>query len=310
MIKYLVILLDDTSVSYCHYDNPSRQSSLIPIDALREGIFYAMTENLLVQFVYPEYRLPEEYEEAVETVNHVKIVPAASPYTGDVVVIGWDMVAKFAGHVPSLVVRADMAELTGGYEELCNLFDKADKVNVVITDVTSISDDGFKVYYGTLGKLSDILKERYAEGRAVQLNIVTDRMMLSAMNNCNAGSENITLAPDGRFYVCPAFYYEGLFSIGSLKDGLDIRNPQLYRLDHAPLCRNCDAYQCRRCIWLNQKTTLEVNTPSHEQCVAAHHERNASGNFLKVLKSQGYFLQCDDIKEVSYLDPFDVRNEF
>ena len=38
MIKYLVILLDDTSVSYCHYDNPSRQSSLIPIDALREGI--------------------------------------------------------------------------------------------------------------------------------------------------------------------------------------------------------------------------------------------------------------------------------
>ena len=310
MIKYLVILLDDTSTSYCHCENSSQLSSLIPIDVLRNGIFYAMTENLLVQFVYPEYRLPEEYDELIEMVNHVKILPVASPYTGDVVVVEWNMIDKVADHVPSLVVRADLNELIRSYEVLSYLFDKADKINVVIKDIINHSDDELARYCETLGKLSDILKIQYAKGSSVQFNLITDRMMLSTMNNCNAGYENITLAPNGKFYVCPAFYYEDLFSIGSLTDGLDIKNQQLYRLDHAPLCRNCDAYQCKRCIWLNQKTTLEVNTPSHEQCVAAHHERNASRNFLKTLKDQGCILHCDDIKEISYLDPFDVRNKF
>lgn len=309
MIKYLVVLLDDSSISYCHYEKCS-QSSLMPLDTLREGIFYAMTENLLVQFVYPEYRLPEEYEELIETVNHVKIVSAAGHYPGDVVVIDWDMIDEVAGYVPSLVVRVDMNELILGYGELCRLFDKTDKINVVIKDIVGLSDDKLGAYYETLGEISNLIRMQYAKGRTMQLNLITDRMVLREMNNCNAGWENITLAPDGKFYACPAFYHDRLFPIGSLKDGLNIKNPQLYRLDHAPLCRNCDAYQCRRCIWLNLKTTLEVNTPSREQCVMAHHERNASRNFLKTLKDQGYILQCDDIKEISYLDPFDVRNEF
>ncbi len=145
-------------------------------------------------------------------------------------------------------------------------------------------------------------------------------MMLSKMNNCNAGFENITLAPDGKFYVCPAFYLasdeedyglgKSKFSIGNLNEGLDIKNPQLYKLSHAPICRNCDAYQCKRCIWLNRKTTFEVNTPSHEQCVVSHLERNASRELLHNIRKHGEFLSNIDIKEIKYLDPFDVRKEW
>ena len=115
------------------------------------------------------------------------------------------------------------------------------------------------------------------------------------MNNCNAGWESITLAPDGKFYICPAFYQDNLGDVGDLKNGINIPNPQLYRLDHAPICSHCDAYQCRRCIWLNLKTTLEVNTPSHEQCVVSHLERNAS----RIINSE-------NIPEINYLDPFDI----
>ena len=147
------------------------------------------------------------------------------------------------------------------------------------------------------------------------------RMMLDGMNNCNAGSESITLAPDGKFYVCPAFYLadededyglgKSKCAVGSLVDGLDIKNPQLYKLSHAPLCRNCDAYQCKRCVWLNRKTTYEVNVPSHEQCVVAHLERNASRALLMDIRKHGTFLsEKEDKKEISYLDPFDVRKDW
>jgi CXXX repeat peptide maturase len=78
----------------------------------------------------------------------------------------------------------------------------------------------------------------------------------------------------------------------------------IYKLDHAPLCRKCDAYQCKRCIWLNRKTTLEVNTPSHEQCVVAHLERNASRNLLTNIRKYGAFLADKEIKGIDYLDPF------
>lgn len=136
---------------------------------------------------------------------------------------------------------------------------------------------------------------------------MTDRISLRCMNNCNAGGESITLAPDGKFYVCPAFYLESDgYSVGDLSTGLDIMNPQLYRLDHAPICRKCDAYQCRRCVWLNRKTTLEVNTPSHEQCVVAHLERNASKHLLESLRSSETFSGYSEIPEINYLDPFDV----
>ena len=96
----------------------------------------------------------------------------------------------------------------------------------------------------------------------------------------------------------------------SLEKGLDIPNPQLLHLDHAPLCRNCDAYQCRRCIWLNRRLTWDLNTPSRQQCVMAHIERNASRALLNDIRKVSKFMPEIDIKEINYLDPFEVRKEF
>jgi CXXX repeat peptide maturase len=186
------------------------------------------------------------------------------------------------------------------------------RLNVVITDIDSFKEEDFERYKQILETLSECLEKLYADGQTPQLNILTDRMMLSAMNNCGAGDSCITLAPNGNFYVCPAFYYENEADcIGDLEHGLDIKNKQLYRLDHAPICSHCDAWQCKRCVWLNRKTTVEVNTPSHEQCVVAHLERNASRELLSNIRKHGTFLpEQDEIKEIDYLDPFDKRNEW
>lgn len=59
MLQYLVILLDDSSVSFCHYENTRGARRLIGIEDLKRGIRFAMKENLNIQFVYPDYALPQ-----------------------------------------------------------------------------------------------------------------------------------------------------------------------------------------------------------------------------------------------------------
>ena len=87
MLQYLVILLDDTSVSYCHYDNRKSEHRLISLENLKEGILFAMKENLMLQFVYPHYELPQAYKDEIETIDHSKIVPVEYRDEADVVVL-------------------------------------------------------------------------------------------------------------------------------------------------------------------------------------------------------------------------------
>lgn len=313
MVQYLIILLDDTAVSFCHYGNNRKERRLMPLETLKAGILYGMKENLNIQFVYPDYDLPEEYAAVIESIDHSKIKPASKADGADVTVI--DGIVEEKGVTISnggtYVLRLTKQEMFAGHDAIVNLLENATRLNVVLTDVETFTDDDFAKYKDVLADLSKDVERMYAGGKSPQLNILTDRMMLDKMNNCGAGETNITLAPDGKFYVCPAFYlYDDGYAVGSLDGGLDIKNAQQYRLDHAPLCRKCDAYQCRRCVWLNRKTTLEVNTPSHEQCVVAHLERNASRSLLAAIRQHGTFMPGTEIKKIEYLDPFEVRKEW
>lgn len=313
MVQYLIILLDDTAVSFCHYGNNRKERRLMPLETLKAGILYGMKENLNIQFVYPGYDLPEEYAAVIESIDHSKIKPASKADGADVTVIDGLIEAKTVtiSDGETYVLRLTKQEMFAGHDAIVNLLENATRLNVVLTDVETFTDDDFAKYKDVLADLSKDVERMYAEGKSPQLNILTDRMMLDKMNNCGAGETNITLAPDGKFYVCPAFYLcDDGYAVGNLDGGLDIKNAQLYRLDHAPLCRKCDAYQCRRCVWLNRKTTLEVNTPSHEQCVVAHLERNASRSLLAAIRQHGTFMPGTEIKKIEYLDPFEVRKEW
>ena len=313
MLQYLVILLDDTSTSYCHYSVNKKEHKLISLNHLRQGIRFGMVENLMIQFVYPDYPLPQEYLEVIDTIDHSNIKPmAALDNDTDIVTIdGWSYDAsKLKDAV--VVLRTCWKQLNENHGKLKDLLTVVQRLNVVITDVESMSDSDREQYKNVLASLGKEVEQLYVDGKSPQLNLLTDRMMLTAMNNCNAGDTTITLAPNGKFYTCPAFYYEDESdTVGDLDSGLDIKNKQLYKLNYAPICRKCDAWQCRRCIWLNRKTTLEVNTPSHEQCVAAHLERNASRKLMLSLRSKGTFLpDKEEIKELTYLDPFEIATRW
>lgn len=318
MLQYLIILLDNTSTSYCHYENPAKKVRLITLDTLKAGIRFGMMENLMIQFVFPDYELSGEYKEVIESIDHSKIVSSLCEDKeladeADVIIChDWSFIScgkSFADK--SYVLRTTKADLFERHLILKDFLPKVARLNLVITDLVSFDDKDFEKYKLVLKALSEYIEKLYVDGKAPQLNLLTDRMMLKEMNNCGAGDSNITLAPNGKFYICPAFYIENEEDCtGDIEHGLDIKNKQLYKIKYSPICSHCDAYQCKRCIWLNRKTTLEVNTPSHEQCVVAHLERNASRNLLTSIRKHGMFLPEIDIKGVDYLDPFEKRNDW
>ena len=310
MLQYLVILLDDTATSFCHYAIPMRKRHLIPLETLRKAILFAMKENLNVQFVYPDYELPTDYIALIDTIDHTDICPCRGPMIGDVnVAESWDeLSASSLVAASTYVLRTCRAEFVERYVELKSILSHVARLNVVLTDVETFAEADYAAYKTALQSISKEVERLYVDGSSPQLNLLTDRMMLKSMNNCGAGDTTLTLAPNGQFYICPAFYYEpNDNNVGTLENGHVVKNAQLYRLDHAPICRKCDAYQCRRCVWLNYRTTLEVNTPSREQCVTAHLERNASRELLYEIRRHGTFLSSnEDITEIDYLDPFDI----
>ena len=312
MLQYLIIQLDDTSTSYCHYSNDKKESRLISVENLKKGILFAMKENLMIQFVYPNFELSQEYKDAINTIDHSDIVPSDCEDeklkdNADIIIFNnWKELESYKINENGIyVIRTSKSELFENHLALNKILPIAKRINVVITDIDSFDENDFEKYKEILSSLSKEIEKLYVEGKTPQLNLLTDRMMLDKMNNCNAGDENITLAPDGKFYVCPAFYYDEDCDCGDLINGLNIRNEQLLRINYAPICRRCDAYHCKRCVYLNYKITGDINTPSHEQCVVSHLERNSSQYLLENIRQYGVFMSDKKISKIDYLDPFE-----
>lgn len=313
-MQYLVILLDDTSVAYCHADNPLKERRLMPLDTLRKAILFGMKQNLMIQYVYLDYDLPEEYNALIESIDHVKIGRDVRVYNG--------VPASVAGK--NVVLRLTIGEFIAGQYDIAALLPQVERLNICLTDIAAFRDEQAEDYKKALETLNAVLVNLYKKDNPTQVNMLTDRLVLTEMHNCEAGIGNITVAPNGKFYLCPAFYYDEQMgisnrmnhstkdasrSVGDLENGLQIPNKQLLELDHAPLCRKCDAYHCHRCIWLNDRLTMDANTPSHQQCVLAHLERNAGRELQQMLAAQDLHTG-NEIPEIDYLDPFDVREEW
>lgn len=304
MIKYLIVALCDTSVEFCHYSNTKTEPRLMDKKVLEEAVRFCFLENLSLQILYPDYTIPLEYEEVLSRIPHIKIKPLSAMHGADVCCLhSLEDILSVKG-IETLIVRSTFQDVLCHKDILFEHVGSVRRLNIVFSDV-NLDEKDFKRYSDFLSELSDTVFHCYELGLCPQINLITDRIFLNGMNNCNAGVESITLAPDGNFYICPGFYQEGEDSVGNIAKGINIPNQQLYKLSYAPICRGCDAFHCKRCVWLNKRMTLEVNTPSREQCVMSHIERNNSRILSTRLQHMGVITSENSIKEIDYLDPFE-----
>ena len=284
----VVVLLSSYSTAFCVSDNSFQKEQLMPLATLQHIVETAKQEHLKLEFVFPEKELPCEYIELINSIEHLKITPAASKSVGDAIVLnGWNHHSVSSLENAFCILRTTLAAFYNSVLELEPILKTADRLNLVFTDEEKFCKEDENPYRDALNQLSLLVLHQWRNGHKIHVNIITVRLQLSEMNNCNAGWKSVTLAPNGKYYICPDFFYaDEEDSCGDLVNGLDIKNPLLYKLNHAPLCRDCGAYHCQRCVFLNKKKTLEVNIPSYEQCAKANIELSISKQFYELWKKQ------------------------
>ncbi|MFR5915111.1 MAG: CXXX repeat peptide maturase [Blautia wexlerae] len=183
------------------------------------------------------------------------------------------------------------------------LLEKSDRINVNFLDLTEKFD--YEIYERQLEKCNERLKEIYLQtGKLKEINVITDILFIKKHEGCPAGNTSIALAPDGRFYICPAFYSQKMQSIGNIENGVEIKNQELYTPQYMPLCNMCDAYQCENCKYLNYMNTNEINVSPSFQCKKAIVEKKAAESLCLVLKDSISFLNIP--KNNGDVDPINV----
>ena len=142
MIQYIVILLDDTSVSFCHYQNKKNRRRLMPLETLKSAIVYAMKENMSIQFVYPDYPLLPNYEEIIDSTDHIKIKPAKVADDADVVV--FNSITEAKGFVDYSIDEVSYVIRT----KRCDLFAEIDNIIPLLQNVFKDASNIVEKYRG------------------------------------------------------------------------------------------------------------------------------------------------------------------
>lgn len=297
MIQYLLVLVDSDAPSFCYYPDSKRTHERMSLPILKQTVRFAQTHNLRLNLLTNETPLPQSYHDILDAITHCFFIPIgrSAAHADDILVLS-DLEAAIElkeNKTDSVILRVPRTQLSSLSSAIRVLSRCCRRVNVHILDIDQFKEADFETYKTVLSELS-VTYTRLAN--RPEISILTDRIMLREMHNCGAGETHLTVAPDGHFYICPGFYGDtNVAPCGDVYHGLELPNAQLYKIDHAPICQKCDAWHCRRCIWMNRKTTREVNTPSHEQCVCSHLERNTSARFCP-----------DQIPAIQHLDPFEL----
>lgn len=316
MLNHLIVILESGAASFCCYNSNIYQSSdLISLESLREIIGYAIKNNIFISFLYGESVLPHEYQEVIETVGHIKIISVENIQSQENAVLILDT-GKNQHHISrikdsginNIILRIGTADLDSLNDTVGKLIGKFKRLNIILKDIDNWNESSFSSYQCQLEEIRLLVENEYRSGNFIEVNVLTDRIFLTNMNNCGAGCDHITLAPNDKFYLCPAFFYENSDNhIGSIDDAAKPGNNRLLELTYSPVCRNCDAYHCKRCIYLNQKFTAELNIPSSQQCIIAHIERDISRKFLaNISKALPLEDRITPIPEIDYRDPFTI----
>ena len=185
MLKYLVILLDDTSTSYCHYDVEDREKNLIPLNVLKEGVLYAMKNNLKIQYILPSYTLPQDYIETMESMFNDKIGPIDQKLPLSAIVINGlkSINPNMMDGSMQYVIRTTISDFFENYGILKELFTLGISANIVFIDVESFTEDKIETYRTVLTELVNSVESSILKGKNINTNLITNTNMSTNTSN-------------------------------------------------------------------------------------------------------------------------------
>ena len=304
--KYLQLITSDYITPHCSYRNWRNTNEVMSSETIKQSLNFAQkngyipvllgenqnTKNIKIEpevFVIKNGDLIQ-----VNAENEIPVFDNKIDYTSDTI----------SNNSILLLNKENISNLSQLSKKL---LEKTSRINLRLENIETWTKADLKLYEDQLDILSNRVLESYKNINPIEINVLTDIMTLDSLEDCGAGTTSFSVAPNGKIYFCPAFYFDNPQNfIGSLDEGLNIKNTYLLNANNAPICSGCDAFHCNRCKFLNKKTTNEINTPSQMQCIISHTERNKARILQIQLAEVG--LECKNtITEIDYLDPLEKK---
>jgi len=163
-----------------------------------------------------------------------------------------------------------------------------------------------EIYQQQLEKISDYIEKYYLHNNKIkELSILTDLLFIDKHDNCMAGKKTFIISPDEKIYTCCAVYSnENQNYVGDNQRGITVKyDNKLYDIDNSNLCRICDCYHCKNCVYINKKFTKEVNVSPSFQCRKSHVEKLFSKKLFGKLYCYNSEVMIKGIEISESLDP-------
>lgn len=294
----MYFILSSESVNLCDFPSASSEILMKPEDLIR-GLEYAFcnfyqpvfihsddSEEWLEELLHSEQYgavISEEFKR--HTVRHIKKYKKGTERKNTVYVFDDDDEIPVHNLKSPAILNIDAN----------NIAYLADRVRQLLLFVSGIyinlmhADDAFELdkYEEQLLYIEDMLIDYYGRGKGKEICQLTDGIFTDKIKQYFAGESSITLAPDGKVYPCPAFFFYKQWNI-------DIS----------------DVYQCRSCIYQNCPGMCKLAVSLKMQDAIVRLERKCSAELMKRLQGRNSFqYEYYSILPLKYDDLFEQYNK-
>ncbi|HOJ09937.1 MAG TPA: radical SAM peptide maturase, CXXX-repeat target family [Clostridiales bacterium] len=306
--KSLYFLLSDDYITYCQHKNTSVTANTMNYHDIIIGLKYARSNFFSPIFVHSSNEFNFANIKEYEQYRILHIVPAkfhkeASQLRDCLYVFEEDDLNLSIRGISKCMLNIDSKEIENLSYYVLKLLNIVKRINVNVLNL----DENFNEaeYRKQLITIKNRLVEFFmTTGLKQEINLITDLCYINERNNCKAGERSFSYAPDGRLYVCSAYYSSREDShIANIGEEINrFKNEHLYKTSYNALCSLCDAYQCINCIYLNESATNEVNVSPSYQCRKSYIEREISRQY----QVETNWNIEDIISSIKYKDPMSI----
>ena len=292
--KRLYFLLSDDYITYCQHENNVASLNAMSNNDILVGLKYSRNSFFDAIFVHSREKFDFEDIKDYEAYRIHHIVPAkfykeAINLKDYILVFEKDDLDLPVSKQNECQLNIDSYDISNLYEYIKILLSKAKKVNINVVNLDRNFDEAeyrkqLIAITNHLVELNNLKNEDYYKLNIIDNFIKEVQNQFPEHKNCKAGDRSFAYAPNGRFYICSAYYStKSDQDIGDIQEEvIKFKGQHLYKAEYQPICLTCDAYQCLNCVYLNENSTREVNVSPSFQCRKSQIEKEVAGLYMKL----------------------------
>ena len=281
--KNMYIIEDSNFESFCYYNNNNNDNSKLDETDIIKALEYCDNNNYK-----PVIMTNRNYEFLRYTLNITDdIRTECNAFSTCLVVNDYDAASLNNYRIKNIILKTKKENIKMLGTNVSNIL--RNNLNIcnisIVLDNSKIDDSLLNEYKNQLSFVSDLIIEHLKKGRVIDISTITHELRYSSHHNCKAGVSDVTLGPDGRYYICPAFYFDvslrDKYCLGDLKKGFSQKFKKYCDIKMCKACKDCSIYSCNKCIYQSVKMTEELGIPGYLLCKKSEVEKQISKQFIE-----------------------------